>query len=63
MDDEQEQEVLDSVVKRILDQVSLPIRIEDLLDWSYDNLDANVASDYQREIFEYLLARGMVITR
>jgi len=50
-------------VRQVLDDVSLPISIEDLLDWSYDNLSASVASDYQREIYEYLLARGMIAGR
>lgn len=60
MADEQKHEVLDARSRHLLDQVAQPIRVEDLLNWSYDNLDANVASDYQREIYEYLLARGMV---
>lgn len=47
-------------VVNVLDQIKQPIKASELLDWTYDNLDADLASEYQREIYEYLLHSGKI---
>lgn len=55
-----EETKLPDQIRRVLDSVEEPIDLDNLMDWSYDEIGADQAGDYQREIYLYLKSRGMI---
>lgn len=47
-------------VLNVLDQIDKPIKASELLDWTYNNLGSDDASEFQREIYDYLSASGKI---